>query len=156
MAHCRYINDSLNAPTLIPLEWCGIVVLKNIFFDMCMKYNNISWYSGLATVIRRDSGNFPNWQDYNKGFLTCRIQFWSQFFRTTPENLDNPENSFHNIGDFQAGRKKGFQIRNLHPKKPLFKKRKNVFFYVCIKSSNTLLTLSNVFPKLLALNYILS
>ena len=54
----------------------------------------------------------------------------SIFFSPTPENLDNPEKlSFPDYRDFSApAEKNGLQIRNIHPKKHLLKKEKDVFF----------------------------
>ena len=95
---------------------------------MCMKY---SWYSGLATVVFRISGNFPNLRGINKGFLDLPKKGWSPFFSPTPENLDNSEKNdiFRIIGGFQCRPKKmkcRFGIYT--PKKFIKKRKKNVFF----------------------------
>ena len=79
-----------------------------------------SWYSGLATVDLRISGNFPNWPGINKGFFVLPKQkLKSIFFSPKPENLDNPEKLF--FPDYRSfpvpAGKNGLQIWNLHPKK---------------------------------------
>ena len=59
----------------------------------------------------------------------------SFFFSQTPENLNNPENFIFSglSGVSSVGRKNWLQIWNLHPKKHLLEKEKDVFFYMCMK-----------------------
>ena len=96
-----------------------------------MKYS--WWYSGLATVVFRISGNFPNLRGINKGFFDLPKKGWSPFFSPTPENLDNPEKIiFSGLSGFSsAGRKKWIADLESTPQKTFIKKRKNVFFFIC-------------------------
>ena len=99
---------------------------------MGMKYS--WWYSGIATVVFRISGNFPNWRGINKGFFDLPKQMLkSIFFSPTPENIDNPEKfAFSGLSGFSsAGRKKWIADLESTPQKTFVKKRKRrVFLYV--------------------------
>ena len=98
---------------------------------MGMKYN--WWYSGLATVVFRISGNFHVIQGINKVFWPSETNAEFHFFSPTPENLDNPENLvFSGLSGFSsAGRKKWIADLESTPQKTFIKKRKRrVFLYV--------------------------
>ena len=100
---------------------------------MGMKY---SWYSGLATEDLRISGNFPNWRGINKGFFDLPKQMVKSIFlvRHRKTSIIRKKLSFPDYRGFPVpAEKNGFQIWNLHPKKHLIKKEKDVFFYMCIK-----------------------
>ena len=101
---------------------------------MGMKYS--WWYSGLATVFF-----FGLAVIFRIDEVLIRV-FWPgetntevHFFNPTTDNLDNPKNlSFPDYRGFPVpAEKNGFQICNLHPKKCLLRKEKDVFFYMCIK-----------------------
>ena len=111
---------------------------------MGMKY---SWYSGLATVDLRISGNFPNWWGINKGVFDLPKQMLkSIFYSPTPKNLDNPEKFvFPELSKFSsAGRKKWIADLESTPQKTFIKKEKGVLFYMCIKYNNTVFFIASL------------
>ena len=99
---------------------------------MGMKY---SWYSGLATVDLRISGNFPIDEEIITFFF-----FWPaetngevHFISPTPENLDYPEKIvFSGLSGFSsAGRKKWIADLESTPQKTFNKKKKKMCFFIC-------------------------
>ena len=97
---------------------------------MGMKY---SLYFGLATVVFRISGNFPNWRGINNGFFDLPKQMLEFIFlvRHRKTSIIRENLSFPDYRGFPVtAEKNGLQIWNLHPKKLLIKQEKDVFLYV--------------------------
>ena len=98
---------------------------------MGMKY---SWYSGLATVDLRISGNFPNWRGINKMFFDLPKQMVKSIFLVwhRKTSIIRKKIVFSGLSGFSsAGRKKWISDLESTPQKTFNKKRKRrVFLYV--------------------------
>ena len=84
----------------------------------------------------RISANFPNRRGITKGFLDLPKQMLKSIFLVRHRKTSIIRKILSSLfyrGFPVPAEKNGLQIWNLHPKKHLLKKEKDVFFYMCIK-----------------------